>query len=284
MSDQDSPRRLSNADVLYEDNHLLVINKPTGVATMGAIEGRPTIHAMAAAYLKEKYNKPGNVFVGIVSRLDAMTSGALVLARTSKAASRLSLQFAGSTGEPSTSARRKKQKASRPAEKLYLAVLEGNLDDTSGRGASHTLEHVVRKDDRAHRMRVCQPSHPDGQKATLRFATLSNTANRTLVAVRLLTGRKHQIRVQFAEYGHPVWGDTKYGAQASFSAGLALHCWQLLITHPTRDERLRFVADPPPSWKPFQNEILAPNTRQTISQALNWSFDVPTPPKSPPIP
>ncbi len=129
---------MSALDVLYTDNHLLVVNKPAGIATMGAESG-PTVHSIAADYLKKVFHKPGRVFVGVVSRLDAMTSGVLVLARTSKSASRLSAQFANKSGHDVC--------------KIYLAAVEGRLETEQG----HWTDHV-RKDDAAMRMRVVGPS------------------------------------------------------------------------------------------------------------------------------
>lgn len=270
---------LSPRDVLYEDNHLLVISKPVGVATMGALPGIPTIHSMAAAYLKQKYDKPGNVYVGIVSRLDSMTTGTLVLARTSKSASRLTLQFSGAADQSSQDTRsrtmkKSNKKASAPAQKLYLVAVEGTLPDTTGQTAG-TLTDSLRKEDAARRMRICGSSHPDGQLAKLDYVTLATTQDTTLLAVRLLTGRKHQIRVQFADRGHPVLGDSKYVSSRKFSQGVALHSWQLLITHPTRDVAMRFVAGLPDSWSRFADIVDRESTRQAVSQNLNWNFDCP---------
>lgn len=225
---------MKNLDVLYEDNHLLVVNKPSGIATMGAESG-PTIHSMAADYLKRTYNKPGKAFVGIVSRLDSMTSGVLVLARTSKAASRLSEQFAS-----------KREGVS----KIYLAVVSPSVDCEK-----ETWTDWVRKDDSAKRMRVVDSSAKDAKQARLQYCTLVSGLNHSLVAVQLLTGRKHQIRVQFADRGHPVIGDRKYGSPRPFSAGVALHSWRLQIVHPTRREPMWFTANPPPSWKPFRGQL-----------------------------
>jgi len=227
-------------DVLYEDNHLLVINKPACIATMGAESG-PTIHSMAADYLKRTYNKPGKAFVGIVSRLDSMTSGVLVLARTSKAASRLSEQFAG-----------RKEGVS----KVYLAAVSPTVDsDPVVDSGPVEWTDWVRKDDRAKRMRVVDSESNGAKEARLRFCTLGTGQDHSLLAVRLLTGRKHQIRVQFADRGHPVIGDRKYGSPKPFSAGVALHSWRLQIVHPTRREPMWFAADPPASWKPFQTQL-----------------------------
>ncbi len=212
--------------VLYEDNHLLVVDKPCGMATMGTTEG-PTAYTWAADYLKRKYNKPGKVFVGIVSRLDTFTSGVLVLARTSKSASRLAEQFRNSE-----------------TEKTYLAVVEGELP--LGR---QRLVDWVRKDDAAHRMRCVGESASGAQQATLQLEALRSYSGRTLVRVRLETGRKHQIRVQLASRGHAVWGDRKYGATTKMPIGIALHSFRLQLNHPTLRDRRTFGSDPPSSWR-----------------------------------
>lgn len=217
--------------VLYEDNHLLVIDKPPGIATMGAVEG-PTVHTLAAAYLKHKYGKPGNAYVGIVSRLDTFTSGVLVLARTSKAAARLSQQI------------REHQ-----MQKIYLAVAEGQLP-----AGSHQWVDWVVKDDAAHRMRCVPASTTGAQQARLTAETLGSwkagdsPGLRSLLRIELLTGRKHQIRLQLAARGHPVWGDRKYGAVSRFSPGIALHAQRLRLMHPTLREVMEFSCPPPAGW------------------------------------
>ena len=245
--------------VLHEDNHLLVVDKPAGIATMGAESG-PTVHSMAADYIKQRYNKPGKAFVGTVSRLDTMTSGVLVLARTSKAASRLTPQFGGN------------QKTRKPlprADKVYIAAIEGHLDGDSG-----SLVDFVRKDDAARRMRVVDQNvsgaqESGAQEACLDYVVLGRTDAVTLVAVRLRTGRKHQIRVQFAASGNTVWGDRKYGSRESF-AGIALHSFMLQISHPTLTTRMLFSVEPPKSWKPFDDALPSmSDLRETVAKRFD---------------
>ena len=227
---------MPSLDILYEDNHLLVLNKPAGIATMGAESGL-TMHSLAADYLKSAYQKPGRAYVGVVSRLDAMTSGVLVFARTSKAASRLTPQFA-------------RQEGSDAAVKIYLAALEGEWRAERGE-----LSGYVRKDDAARRMRVVGRAAPGAQSARLRFVTLAHTDVATLVAVRLLSGRKHQVRVQFADAGTPLWGDRKYGGRERLDRGIGLHSWRLRITHPTRKTPLWFTAELPNTWRRFRRGL-----------------------------
>lgn len=230
-----------SVQVLFEDNHLLVINKPAGMATMGALPDVPSATKWAADYLKQKYDKPGNVFVGVVSRLDSLVTGVLVLARTSKAASRLTEQF-------------REQKT----QKLYWACVEGQLELTQWQ----EFEIYVRKNDALHRMVAAKKDAKGSQLATLRLKTMVSLSSKSLVEVQLGTGRKHQIRLQLSELGHPVLGDKKYGANLSWSEGIALHCYQLTIEHPTRKEPLTFCAPAPQSWHvapPAFRELLNPD-------------------------
>ena len=257
-------------NVLYEDNHLLVVNKPAELATMGAESG-PTLHSIAAQYIRHKYNKPGKAFIGIVSRLDSVTTGVIVMARTSKGASRLAPQFSA----PPFSGGKSGMGSGGGATKIYLAAIPGRLPADSGE-----LTDLLYKDDRARRMRVTDTAKKDGPqdgpqdgredavKATLRYLTLVQTQQASLLAIQLLTGRKHQIRVQLADRGLPILGDRKYGSPDQFSPGIALHSWELGITHPTLKKRMTFSADLPRSWKHlhFPQDAF---THQDIHQAFS---------------
>ncbi|GAB5512582.1 RluA family pseudouridine synthase [Rhodopirellula baltica] len=219
---------MSEVDVIYEDNHLLVVNKPTKLATMGAA-GQPTLHSLGCDYIRRTCNKPNKVYLGIVSRLDSMTSGVIVMARTSKAASRLTPQFANHSGDG--------------AKKTYLAVVSGRVEQQQG-----TLVDDVYKDDAAHRMRVAHHSRSDAKEARLEYEVSGYDRELTLLKVKPLTGRKHQIRLQWAEAGFPILGDTKYGSERSWPTGIALHSWRLSIMHPTKKERMTFEAPVPDAW------------------------------------
>lgn len=215
--------------VLYEDNHLLAVNKPAGLATMGAAAGEPSLAEQAKAYLKRKYAKPGEVYLGIVSRVDAPVTGVVIFARTSKAAARLTAQF-----------------RDRQVEKTYWAVVEAT--DLPEQGA---CVDWVRKDDAAQRM-VTVPAHArDAQEARLSFTRQRKLTDASLLEVTLETGRKHQIRLQLADRGWPVWGDRKYGARRAFASGIALHARWLRVEHPTRREAIEIVAPLPESWRRF---------------------------------
>jgi len=282
-------------EVLYEDNHLLVLNKPAPLATMGAEKGEASLVQWGKDYLKLKYQKPGNVFLGVVSRLDSFTSGVIVLARTSKAASRLSSQF-----------------RENKVGKLYLAVSEGRLElsqvghyssvsgaspldsstDLSNAEQQDPLffknlafpvqwDDVLFKDDQARRMRAEDKQEnrngqkgragQKSQKATLQLCALAHSAkhqiaDRSLALVRLVTGRKHQIRVQFSSRGYPIFGDQKYQAQQKLSQGIALHCYGLQFRHPTTKEVMTFFSKPSKVWNTVGKFQVEPELWKSVLQ------------------
>jgi 23S rRNA pseudouridine1911/1915/1917 synthase len=202
--------------VLYEDNHLLVIDKPAGLLSQEDSSGHPDVLTVLKDYVKEKYNKPGNVFLGLVHRLDRNTTGLMVVARTSKAASRLSEQFRKHT-----------------VEKLYQAVVSPPPAEKEDR-----LEDRMEKDEENRMAKAAWGSA--GEKAILEYVVVRQTADRALLEVRLFTGRFHQIRFQLSHAGFPVVGDKKYGSNVP--GKLALRCVRLSFNHPTTKERLVFDA------------------------------------------
>ncbi|TWU19893.1 RluA family pseudouridine synthase [Allorhodopirellula heiligendammensis] len=245
-------------NVLYEDNHLLVVNKPAGLATMGDGD-RTTLHSLAAAYLKQKYDKPHGVYVGIVSRLDSLVSGVIVLARTSKAAARLNTQFADHAQRlnAATSKPASRDRLTPPSiRKTYLAVVRAEPHRAAPLAANGRLDDHLYKDDAAHRMRAAQASRDDAKPASLLFQTLTTSDHSSVLAVAPLTGRKHQIRVQLAARGWPILGDRKYGSQTEWPTGIALHSMQLTIEHPTRREPMTFVCPPPVAWNRVRSREL----------------------------
>lgn len=217
----------SELQVLYEDNHLLAVNKPPGLPTMGVAAGDVSLVTLAKQYIKRRYRKPGNVYIGVVSRLDTGTSGVLLLARTSKAAARLTEQF-----------------KSRDVEKTYWAIASGNVQP-----AEAELVDWVIKDERQQQMVVTKPEASGAKEARLRYRVLRQLAGGSLLEVELHTGRKHQIRLQLAERGFPIWGESKYAQARPFAGGLALHARRLVLEHPVRHEPLELVAPLPPSWR-----------------------------------
>ncbi len=212
--------------ILYEDNHVLGIDKPAGLLSQEDRTGDPTAAALGKAYLREKYNKPGNVYLAPVHRLDRPVSGAMVLARTSKAARRLSAAF-----------------RARQVQKRYLALVTGSIQ---GEG---TWEDYLVKDSR--HVRVVRAGDPGAKHARLQWKARGCEEELSLVEICMHTGRPHQIRAQFARRGHPLLGDVRYGALRIFDGrNLALHCFRLVAPHPVREQPLELVASLPASWMP----------------------------------
>jgi 23S rRNA pseudouridine1911/1915/1917 synthase len=213
-------------EVLYEDNHLLAVNKPAMLATMGVEANRPSVLSAAKVFLRLKYQKPGNVYVGIVSRLDGPVTGVVLLAKTSKAAARLSEAF-----------------RSRTVRKIYWAAVEGEAAPASGE-----LEHYLRKDERHRKVHVTHAAAEGAQHARLAYRTLRLAGGLTMLEVEPETGRKHQIRVQLAKAGWPILGDSKYGGREAFANGIALHSRRLEFEHPVQREPLGIEAPLPRAW------------------------------------
>lgn len=217
-------------DVLYVDNHLLVVNKPPGVLVQADRTGDLDLLSIGKAYLKEAFGKPGDVFLGLIHRLDRPASGVMVFARTSKSAARLSEQF-----------------RLRTVEKYYLALVEGRME-----GAGIAVGRLISSGGHT---RIADDEATAGREAELQWRAVSFKNEVTLLDVQLKTGRKHQIRVQLAEMGHPILGDFRYGATRPLDGkNLALHCYRLGFHHPTTKERLTFRASPP--WQQrFEQKI-----------------------------
>ena len=200
-------------NVIYEDNHIIVVEKPRNVLVQADNTKDLDLLAMVKKYLKEKYNKPGNVYLGLVHRLDRPVGGIMILAKTSKAAGRLS-----------DSIRRHN------FQKTYLAVLCGKI---TGFGV---LEDYLKKDEKTN---ITQVS-PDGKYAKLEYESLDCKENLTLIKINLVTGRSHQIRVQFASRNLPLWGDQKYNKKAVVGEQLALWAYKIKFEHPVSKEILEF--------------------------------------------
>lgn len=215
--------RPGDSRVLLLDNHLLVVSKRRGVLVQGDVTGDMDLLSQARDFLKHRFNKPGNVFVGLVHRIDRPASGIVVLARTSKAADRLSSQF-----------------RERTIRKIYVAIVEGQL---SGEGA---CKGYIVKEDR--HPKLVPADVPGAKFASLSWRACPVSSQRSVVSVDLHTGRPHQIRLQLSDLGHPIVGDLRHGAQSEFDGrNLALHASEIVFKHPTRDERVH-VSDPPENW------------------------------------
>ena len=224
--------------VLYEDNHIIVVLKPQNVACGPDSSGDDNLFDCVARYLKEKYNKPGNAFVGLVHRLDRPTGGVMVYAKTSKAAARLSEQM-----------------KSGGFEKKYLAVLCGSPAKKSG-----TLENYLRKNSINNMVYVCTQTEEGAKFASLDYKILDEAEGLSLADIKLHTGRTHQIRVQTAAINAPVYGDMRYGGENAVKGKLALWAYSLSFPHPVTGERLKFIAEPPLAerpWKYFHIDVAA---------------------------
>lgn len=220
-------------DILYEDNHCLALNKPAGWPTTHFDGKDETVDRLVKSYLKEKFKKPGNVFLGVVHRLDKPVSGALLFARTSKAAARLCEQFREGV-----------------VEKQYWAVVEDQANGAPWEMAdSGSLEDYLKKDEPKARVEVVPKETPRAQFARLLFQVRGRRDGLTWLELRPHTGRKHQLRVQLASRGCPVYGDVKYGSDHTFAHGIGLHARSLTFLHPTTKEPITVMADVPKIWR-----------------------------------
>ncbi len=217
--------------ILLEDNHCLAVDKPAGLLSQGDITGDPSVLDLASDYLKRRYAKPGNVYIGLVHRLDRPTSGVLLLAKTSKAAARLSEQFRDGQ-----------------VRKTYLAVVEGRWTEDAGQWEDHLL-----KDERENQVRTVDPDTPGARAARLDYQILDRSGSTLLIRLEPRTGRGHQLRVQLASRGLTIVGDGRYGSSTRLRATdgrsrIALHAAELEFKHPTLPGRTTIVAPLPADW------------------------------------
>jgi 23S rRNA pseudouridine1911/1915/1917 synthase len=213
-------------EVLYEDNHCLAVFKPSRVLTAGDRTGDVSLLEMAREYVRQKYRKPGNVYLGLVHRLDRPVSGVVLFARTSKAAARLAEQFR--TGR---------------VVKVYEALVEGDARSLSGE-----LVDWLLKDPQANRVKRVAPGTQGARVARLGVTLLRPGSRASLVVVTPQTGRSHQIRAQLAARGHPICGDRKYGARSGWRGRIALHAARLTFEHPVRHVPITVAAKAPADW------------------------------------
>ncbi len=218
--------------VLYEDNHLLVVQKPPNMPVQEDSSQDMDMLNELKGYIKEKYAKPGEVYLGLVHRLDRPVGGAMVFARTSKAAARLSSQFNGHA-----------------AKKNYLAVVEGHP-------MGGELTDFILRDEATGSSRVVPEGTPNAKAARLSYRPIASKDGLTLVSIQLHTGRHHQIRVQFSSRRMPLWGDQRYNKNAVPGQQIALWACSLTIEHPTKKELMTFTSLPKGGvWKQFENLI-----------------------------
>ncbi len=221
-------------DIVFEDNHLLIVNKPAGLLVHGDDTGDRTLADVAKEYLKEKYNKPGKVFIGVVHRLDRPVSGIVLLAKTSKALARLNELF-----------------RSRKTSKTYWAIVEKKPEHEQG-----TLVHWLQKNSSNNTTKAFAKENSNGLRSELHYRLLNGQDGKFLLEVNPITGRPHQIRVQLASMRCPIAGDLKYGAPAPLAdKSIALHAQSLQFEHPTLKTPLTVSAPPPRTgpWLPFHN-------------------------------
>ncbi len=224
---------MSNLDIIFEDNHIIAVNKTGHDLVQGDKTGDESLDQKVKAYIKEKYNKPGDVFLGIVHRLDRPVSGVVIFARTSKALSRLNEMFR--VGK---------------IKKTYLA-----LTDTVPPGEEGTLVHYMKKNTKLNKSFCHEKQVKESKRAELDYKLLARSLNYYLLEVNLKTGRHHQIRAQLASMGCVIKGDLKYGAKRSNpDGGISLHARRIQFEHPVKKEPVEILAPLPKGdklWKSF---------------------------------
>ncbi|MFN7013448.1 MAG: RluA family pseudouridine synthase [Bacteroidia bacterium] len=228
--------KLTEADILFEDNHLIVVNKKPSQIVQGDKSGDKPLNELVKDFLKEKYNKPGNVFAGVVHRLDRPVSGVVVFAKTSKALSRLNELF-----------------KTRVVTKTYWAVVKNKPPQEEG----HLL-HFMIKNEAKNMSKAFKEPRERALKAELDYKVLASSDNYYLLEVTPLTGRHHQIRVQLSSIGCPIKGDLKYGFDRSNKdASIHLHARKLSFIHPVKNEKIEVIATPPYDalWNYFTQQV-----------------------------
>ena len=216
--------------IIYEDNHIIVVEKPVNIPSQGDKTGDKDMLSLVKEYLKEKYNKPGEVYLGLVHRLDRPTGGVMVFAKTSKAASRLSQQV-----------------RNKEFMKKYLCIVDGKMEKEED-----TLKDYLYKNEKNNMSRIVNPKEKNAKEAILDYKVIkyNEEINLSVLEIALHTGRHHQIRVQFSSRNHSLYGDQKYGTRGR-GKQLALWAYSLSILHPITKERMEFKVYPEKigSWK-----------------------------------
>lgn len=218
--------------VIYEDNHLIAIHKPAGLLTHSDKTGDQCATEQVKLFLKKKYNKPGDVFLNPVHRLDRPVSGLLLFAKTSKATTRMTRLF-----------------AQKETKKTYLAI-----SDKQPKEPLKTITHFLLKNSRTNTTKAVQEGKPNAKKAILSYKLIAELKSRFLIQVNPKTGRSHQIRVQLSSINCPIIGDLKYGSkQKTDGRSIALHSYQLAFIHPVKKEPITITCPPPKNeiWKAF---------------------------------
>ncbi len=224
-------------DVLYEDNHLIAINKKVSDIVQGDKTGDTPLSEHLKLYLKEKYNKPGNVFVGVTHRLDRPTTGIVIFARTSKALARMNEMF----------------KNKNSIRKTYWALVKKCPQHSKGQ-----LKNYLVKNTTKNKSFVSDKDKSGAKEAILNYTIIANSDNFHLIEIELLTGRHHQIRAQLSHIGSPIKGDLKYGyPRSNPDAGISLHARKIEFTHPVSKQKIKIVAPLPKDnlWQFFEKQL-----------------------------
>ncbi|KGO94741.1 RluA family pseudouridine synthase [Flavobacterium subsaxonicum] len=220
----------NNLNVLYEDNHIIVVNKRVGDIVQGDKTGDKPLSDVVKEYIKDKYNKPGEVFLGVVHRLDRPTTGIVAFARTTKALTRLNELF-----------------KNRETQKTYWAIVKKRPEKEHD-----TLVHYLKRNEKNNTSKAHNKEVPESKVASLDYKIIRQLDNYTVLEIDLHTGRHHQIRAQLSAIGSPIKGDLKYGADRSNpDGGISLHARKLVLTHPVSKEQLSITAPVPDEsvWK-----------------------------------
>lgn len=221
-----APER-SDLNIIFLDNHLIAVNKPAGLPTQSDRSRAPSLLETTRAWLKKNFDKPGNVYLGLVHRLDRNVSGVVLFARTSRAASRLARQF-----------------RERSVKKVYRVLVDGRPKQANGE-----LVHYLRKE-KSLKATVFPRPAPDAKRAELSYSLIESNEKTSLLEINLKTGRFHQIRAQLSFSGHPILGDRKYGSQSEspLLEGIALYASTLVVQHPISGESIAIKSPPPSGW------------------------------------
>lgn len=231
--------------VLYEDNHIIIVNKTVSEIVQGDKTGDKPLSEIVKEYLKEKYDKPGNVFCGVTHRLDRPVSGIVVFAKTSKALSRLNEMF-----------------KSKEVNKTYWAIVKNTPKQLEG-----TLKHYLVKNEKQNKSYPYDTEKPNSKLAILHYKLIAESDKYNLLEINLETGRHHQIRVQLAKMGCPIKGDLKYGAERSNpDGGISLHARHISFVHPVSKEQVEVFAPVPDDnlWKAFEDSRKETETQRKL--------------------